>query len=199
MKRLRSLIISLLLLFVSLPILAAETEEVKKPWWTEVLMQSDGTSKAILWYERDVTESFGFFALATAEDPSRYAAVYAGPYWKPTDWSQIGVGIGRENQPNAVRRALFYSIDTEKFYSFGTFENGGSGPWHRAHAIYRLNEKWSAGAMTERDVGFGPRIEFNPTKDSIIWISVLRGNVPNAELELKERKTTVMVGFSISF
>lgn len=186
------------LCLVSLPLLAAETDEMKKPWWTEVQTQSDGLSKVILWYERELSPSIGFFALATT-DTSRYGAAYAGPYWKPTEWLQLGVGIGRENQPNAMRRAAFYSIDTEKFYSFGTVENGGSGPWHRAHAIYRLNERWNFGAMVEKDVGFGPRVEYNITKDSIVWAAALRGNVPNAELEIKERKTTLMIGFSISF
>ena len=195
-KKFWSLILMALCL-VSLPSKAAE-DEAKKPWWTEVQAQSDGTAKAVLWYEKDITPSVGFFALATT-DTNRYAAAYAGPYWKPTEWSQIGVGIGRENQPNAMRRAMFYSIDTEKFYSFGTVENGGSGPWYRAHAIYRLNEHWSLGAMTERDVGFGPRVEYNINKDIIVWAATLRGNVPNAELEIKERKTTLMLGFSISF
>lgn len=176
---------------------AAESDEAKLPWWTEVQTQS-GLTKAVLWYEKDITPSVGFFALATT-DTDRYGAAYAGPYWKPTEWLQLGVGLGRENQPNAVRRAVFYSIDTEKFYSFGTVENGGSGPWHRAHAIYRVNEHWSAGAMTERDVGFGPRIEFNVNKNALVWIAALRGNVPNTELEVKERKTTLMIGFSTSF
>lgn len=198
-KLYRSLIL-MLLVSVSLPLLAAETEETKKPWWTEIQVQSDGTAKAILWYEKELTPSVGFFALA-ATDTTRYAAAYAGPYWKPIEWLQLGIGIGRENQPNAMRRAAFYSIDTEKFYSFGTVENGGSGPWYRAHAIYRLNERWSVGAMTEKDVGFGPRIEFNINKknDVIMWAAALRGNVPNVEMEIKERKTTLMLGFSFSF
>lgn len=198
MKKFYSLIL-LVFAFAALHSWGADEEkEEVKPWWVEVQAQSDGTARAVLWYERDITQSVGFFALVSTET-SRYAAAYAGPYWKPTDWSQIGIGIGRENQPNAVRRALFYSIDTEKFYSFGTFENGGSGPWYRAHAIYRLNDRWSAGAMTERDLGFGPRIEFNPTKDSIIWAALVRGNIPNTELEIKERKTTLMLGINFSF
>lgn len=198
MNKLWSLI-AILLCFVSLPSLAAgEEKEEVKPWWTEVQTQSDGTQKGILWYERDVTPSIGFFALATT-DTTRYAAAYAGPYWKPTEWSQIGVGLGRENQPNGVRRAVFYSIDTEKFYSFGTVEDGASGPWYRAHAIYRFNDRWSAGVMTERDVGFGPRGEYNITKDITAWVAVLRGNVPNVELEVKELKTTLTFGINISF
>lgn len=198
MKKFCSLML-LVFAFAALPSLAAggEKEEVK-PWWVEVQTQSDGLTEAALWYERDITPSIGFFALATT-DTSRYVAAYAGPYWKPTEWSQIGVGFGRENQPNSERRALFYSVDTEKFYSFGTFENGGSGPWYRAHAIYRLNDRWSAGAMTERDLGFGPRIEFSPTKDSIIWAALVRGNVPNTELEIEERKTTLMLGINFRF
>ncbi|KKW39998.1 MAG: hypothetical protein UY89_C0008G0001 [Parcubacteria group bacterium GW2011_GWA1_54_9] len=194
----RSLILMLLCLSVSLPTLAAETEEAKKPWWTEVKAQSDGTAEAVLWYEKDLTPSVGFFALA-ATDTDRYGAAYAGPYWRPTEWLQLGVGLGRENQPNTVRRAVFYSVDTEKFYSFGVVENGGSGHWYRAHAIYRVNERWSAGVMAERDIGFGPRVEFNPTKDTIVWIATLRGNVPNIEAEIKERKTTLMLGISFSF
>ena len=177
---------------------AAESDEAKLPWWTEVQAQSDGMAEAVLWYEKDITSSVGFFGLATT-DTSRYAATYAGPYWKPTEWLQLGVGIGRENQPNGVRRALFYSIDTEKFYSFGTVENGGSGPWYRAHAIYRLNERWGVGAMAEKDVGFGPRIEFNVNKNTILWTVALRGSVPNIELETRERKTTLMLGVSFSF
>lgn len=198
-KLYRSLIL-MLFAFVSLPLLAAETEEAKKPWWTEVQAQSDGTAKAILWYEKELTPSVGFFALATT-DTTRYAAMYAGPYWKPTEWLQLGVGIGRENQPNSMRRAAFYSIDTDKFYSFGTVENGGSGPWYRAHAIYRLNERWNVGVMMERDVGFGPRVEhyINKKNDTIVWVAAPRGSVPNIEAGIRETKTTWMFGLSTGF
>lgn len=197
-KKFWSLMLSVLCFVVSLQVTAAETDEPEKPWWTEVQAQSDGTAKVVLWYEKDLAKSVGFFALATT-DTDRYAAAYAGPYYKPTEWLQLGVGLGRENQPNSVRRAAFYSIDTERFYSFGTVENGGSGSWYRAHAVYRLNEKWSAGAMVERDVGFGPRIEYNADKDITAWAAVLQGNVPSAELEIKERETTLLIGISISF
>lgn len=197
-----SLIITILVLTALYAVvsLAAETEEAKKPWWTEVQAQSDGLAKTVLWYERGLTPSVGFFGLATT-DTTRYAAAYAGPYWRPTEWLQLGVGIGRENQPNAMRRAVFYSIDTEKFYSFGTFENGGSGPWYRAHAIYRLNERWNIGVMMERDVGFGPRVEhyINKKNDTIVWVAALRGSVPNTEAGIRETKTTWMFGFSTSF
>jgi hypothetical protein len=155
---------------VSLTSSAAETGE--RGFWFEVQAIKNNPSKVIGYYERDLTDSFGFYVLTEAESDG-YRQAYGGPKWKPLPWLEVGVGIGKENMPNAMRRNAFFSIDKDKLSVFGTFENSGSGRWHRVTAVYKINESVGAGMMDETLLGFGPRVEYNLKKNVTLWGALL--------------------------
>lgn len=175
-KKFWSLILLLCMsMSVSLPVMAAETEDEELGFWVEAQMVSDGVKKATLWYERELTESFGLYALVYAES-GEYWTAYAGPTWRPTSWLQVGVGIGRETMPDeihGVRRNFFLDANWEKVNLFWTFENGNSGPWHKVTATYAISEKFGAGVMDETGLGHGPRLEYNIKKNVQVWGAVL--------------------------
>ncbi len=160
----RSLILMLLAL-VSLPLLAAETgEEAVKPWWVEAQAVSGRhPSKAIVWYERDLTDRIGFYALLEKESADGYAQAYVGPKFKVSDRLTVGTGVGRETMTglSGVRRNIYYDANWKDFSSFGTFESGVSGRWHKVTVTYAINERWGVGLMGETDLGRGPRVEYN--------------------------------------
>ena len=75
--------------------------------------------------------------------------------------------------PNSIRRNAYFLINYEKLYIFGTFENGGSGYWHRIDLIYRLTDKFGVGVMDETGFGLGPRLEYTIKKDVMLWGALL--------------------------
>ena len=155
---------------ISLTSIAAETG--RQGFWFEVQVAKDKPSKVIGYYERDLTDSFGIYVLTEAESDG-YRQAYGGPKWKPLSWLEVGVGIGKENVPNAMRRNAFFSIDKDRFSIFGTFENGGSGPWHKITAVYKIYETVGVGAMDETLLGFGPRVEYNLKRKLTLWGALL--------------------------
>lgn len=159
-------------LLISLPAIAAESD--KLGFWFEGRVISNGSSSIIGLYEGQLTDAFGFYLLADGEN-NRYWQTYGGPTWKPLSWIQLGIGAGRESTPNSTRRNAFVSIKAEKVYGFATFEEGGSGPWHRVHAIYHLTNKISAGGMDESLLGFGPRVEYKIKNNITSWGTVSVG------------------------
>jgi len=178
------------LVFVSVPVMAADDEK-DLGFWVEVKTQSNGVAGAVGWYEKELTKNFGFYAAVIVET-GKYREFYVGPYWKPTDWLQLGVAIGRESDQgtNSFRRNAFAQIDTEKVFALAIYENGGSGPWHRVHAVYHLNEKSSVGGMTERFLGHGPRAEYKIAKNVTVWSALLRNQTT------KESTSLFAVNFS---
>jgi hypothetical protein len=162
-------LIFLLAWFASTHLLGAEIE-TKNLVWSEALVQSNGESSVIGWYERELTKRIGFYTLVQVANDG-YQQFYVGPFVKPTEWLQIGIGFGRENMPYSTRRNAFVSIDTELLTCFGTFETGGSGPWHRAHCVYNISQSVSAGVMTERFLGHAPRIEYRLNKNVSVWVA----------------------------
>lgn len=174
-----SLILMVLCLSVSLPSRAVEADsEAKTPWWIELQAVSgkDKPAKAAVWYEKDLTEHLGFYALIEKESIGRYTEAYAGPKFKFSDRLTVGVGIGRETDTtmSAVRKNVYYDANWEKFSSFGTFENGGSGRWHKVTVTYALSDKFGVGVMHETFLGLGPRLEYNiPGTKMQLWGALL--------------------------
>lgn len=180
--------------FVSLPVMAAGTND-KVGLWFEGQVISNGLSKAIGYYEKNLTNSIGLYVLAEKES-NGYYEFYAGPKWKPLEWLEIGVGVGKENVPNSTRRNFFFDANGEKFSAYGTFENGGSGRWHQVKLVYRLTNKIGVGAMDETSLGLGPRVEYHIKKNVHVWGAVLR----NREEEDKDtRKTISVLAINFSF
>ncbi|MEK7114371.1 MAG: hypothetical protein AAB850_02365 [Patescibacteria group bacterium] len=169
-----------LILFVSVcPSLsqAVEADDVK-PWWIEAhAVSGKHPAKVIVWYEKDLTDRFGFYALAEKESDG-YRQFYVGPKVKISDRLTVGVAIGRETVPselNGVRRNLYYDANWGDFSSFGTKETGPSGPWHKVTITYAVNERWGAGLMSEKDLGRGLRLEYNiPGTKMQVWGALLR-------------------------
>jgi hypothetical protein len=187
----------LLCLFVSLPAMAAETSEEKEMgFWFEARVDSKKSAQVVGWYEHEFTDMFGVYGLVSLENEDRYRQAYAGialkPLPKSAPWLQIGAGLGRERdiESSGVRRNIFVSVDSEKVSGFATYENGMTGPWHRVHAVYRVTDTISVGAMKETGLGFGPRAEYNIKKNLQFWIAILRSP------ETKETTSVFAVNFS---
>lgn len=174
MNKLCTLIL-MLFSIASIPVMAAE-EDSGLGFWVEAGVASGKNPSWITgYYEHSFTDSLGLYAVAEKESDG-YQEFYVGPKWKPLDWLEVGVGIGRETIPgagNAVRRNAYFSIDREKFAIYGTFENGGSGPWHKVTAVYKVSETISAGLMNDTLYGTGPRLEYNITKKFQVWGAML--------------------------
>ena len=159
--------------------MAAETEE-ELGFWFEARVDSKKSSQVVGWYQKDLTEMFGVYGLVSLESDDRYRQGYVGLTMKPMPttlpWLQIGAGIGRERDSESagVRRNLFVAVDAEKFDGFATYENGMTGPWHRVNLVYRLNDKWSVGAMQETGLGLGPRAEYHIKKSLTVWSALFR-------------------------
>lgn len=174
MKRLWSLI--LLCLFVSVSAIAAEKDDELGFWFEVQAVSGDNPSKIIGWYEKDLTDSFGFYVLAEKESADKYRQFYIGPTWRISPWLQVGVGIGREVMTglNSVRKNFFFDANIGKVNAFGTFETGESGPWHKATLTYAFTEKFGAGLINETGFGNGLRAEFNTKierKKTQFWIA----------------------------
>ena len=205
-KLYRSLIL-MLLVFVSLPLLAAETNEEKElGFWVEAqVLSRKQPSRAIIWYEKDITDSLGFFAFVWKESQG-YSEYIAGPTWKPIEGLQFGLGVGRETVPEeglGSRRMFFFEANpNEQWNLHGSFERGrASGPWHKVTATYAFSEKFGAGAMDETLLGRGPQLEFNTKvegKKTQVWIGLLRGKILDDEGAAR-KQTTAIFGVNVSF
>lgn len=198
MNKLYSSLILMLLALVSLPLLAVEVDEKEKDlgFWFEAQAVSGkkNASSIIGWYEHDFTDTVGFYGLAVKESDG-YREFYVGPKFKLSDQLTVGVGIGREAMTdlNSVRRNFYYDANWEKFSSFGTFENGGSGRWHKVTVTYKLTEKIGAGVMGQTLLGNGPRLEYKfENKNKVtVWGAMLYSRDTG--------KTTSVLGVNFSF
>lgn len=196
MKKVCSLILVLCSLFVVAPVLAAE-EESGLGFWFEGQVISNGISRTIGQYERNVVGPVGFYLLAE-QDSDGYRQAYAGPTWKPFDWLELGIGIGMEHVPdaggesNSTRTNAFFSVNWEKISLYGSFENGASsGPWRVLTAIYHISDTVGIGMMEESSLGFGPRVEYAIMKNVTIWGGIL--------YDRNESKTNSVLAVNFSF
>ncbi len=186
-----SLILMLFGLSVWMPVMATETDD-GLGLWVETQVVSRNPSRVMGWYEKDFTDSIGFFAFAEKESDG-YRQFYVGPTWKPTEWLKLGAGIGREVVPgefSSVRRGLFFDANWRKINFFGAFESGASGRWHKITGTYALTESVGAGLMHETGLGLGPRFEYNIKKDVQVWGALLRNPTT------KESTTVFAINFS---
>ena len=173
----------LMCLFVSMPTMATETDEKELGFWFEGRVDLKNESQLVGWYEHEITDTFGVYALVSLENTDRYRQGYAGVTMKPlptlAPWLQVGAGIGRErdSESSGVRRNLFVAVDSEKINGFATYENGMSGPWHRWNVVYHVTDKVSIGAMQETNLGIAPRVEWHFNKRTTVWSALFRDRV----------------------
>ena len=187
----RSLILMLLVL-VSLPAMAAETGEEELGFWFEAQTISKNPSRLFGQWQRDLVGSFGLFVFVE-QDSDGYEQHYLGPTWKPTEWLELGIGVGRETVPDeftATRRAFFFSANWEKVGVSGSFENGGSGAWHKVTATYAVSKRIGVGVMDETGFEPGPRLEYNIKKNVQVWGALLRNQ------DTKENTSVLAINFS---
>ena len=163
-----------------------------------MLAFASNAGAANFWFEPQVTHSngknklgvnggingnfsgpFGYYAFGQVSS-NGYRQLYAGPTWKPASWLEVGIGVGKENMPDSTRRNAYFWVGHEGMSVFGTFENGGSGPWHKMVLNYRLNDAVGIGVMDQAFLGFGPRVEYNIKKGVQLWGAVLRDNDTNS-------------------
>ena len=175
MKKLCSLIL-MLCAFTSPAVTAAETDD-ELGLSLELQTIRNNPTRITAAYEKSFGDSsFGLYAVVSKESDG-YRQFYAGPKWRPVEWLEVGVGIGREVAPDelsTVRRNAFFAVDYEKVFVFGSFESGGSGRWHTLTAVYAVDERFSVGAMKETGLGFGLRLEYNIKKNVQLWGAILR-------------------------
>ena len=189
-KLCRSLI--LMLCMFALPVMAAETDEKKElGFWFEAQRVSKNPSRLLGQFRQDVSNSLGFFVFV-GQNSYGYEQYYLGPKWKPTEWLELGIGIGRETVPDkftATRRAFFFRANWEKVGVSGRFRNGGSGAWHKVTATYAF-KRFGAGLMDETNLGLGPRLEYNVKKNVQVWGALLRNQ------DTKENTSVFAINFS---
>ncbi|MCR4275790.1 MAG: hypothetical protein NUV90_00160, partial [Candidatus Parcubacteria bacterium] len=165
-----SLILMLLCLSVSLPLLAAETDEEAKElgFWVELqTVSSRLPAKAIVWYERELTENFGLYAFVWKEADG-YQEYIVGPTWKPVEELQLGCGIGREStreEGRGARWSCFADATIGKLNLSGAAENGRiSGPWKKITVTYAVTNLLEPGFIYETGFGNGLILKLNEQK-----------------------------------
>lgn len=193
MNKLCTLILTLFCL-TSLSAMAADEEDHGAGFWVEF---GTASHEHVSWFtgywDHNFTDSLGVYALVEKESDG-YHEFYVGPKVKLTEWLEIGIATGREvirnEMPNSGRRNAFVSVDTEKVSAYATYENGGSGPWHKMYVLYKATETTSIGMMNETFIGRGPRLEYNITKNVQVWGALLRDHTT------KETTSLLAVNFS---
>ncbi|MDP3957461.1 MAG: hypothetical protein Q8Q10_03105 [bacterium] len=121
----------------------------------------------------DITDTVGYYAFGLTQSDG-YRQLYGGPTWKPLSWFEVGVGMGLESVKPALRRNAYFLATGEKVSLFGTFENGGSGPFRKVVLNYQVSEQVGVGIMEETFLGRGPRVEYTLKKDAALWGALLR-------------------------
>ena len=181
--------------------LATETDEKELGFWVEVQKPSGKPARAILWFERDVTEQFGFFAFAWNESDG-YREYLAGPTWKPFKGLQLGLGFGHETIPgegSGARRIFLLDATKDDINVYVAFERGrASGPWKKITATYALSERFGLGIMHATGLGNGPRVEWNVRKNIQVWGTLLHDRTLETGNGI-EKRTTALLAINFSF
>lgn len=171
--KIRSLVVPVFLVF-SVSSLAAD-------FWLEGQMVHNGNGKNGSQINSGVSgnpgdDSFGYYVFAQALS-NGYRQIYGGPTWKPLSWFEVGVAFGRENVSDSARRNAYFSVRKGDFSAYGTFENGGSGPWHKVVLSYSVNDLIGIGVMDQAFLGRGPRVEYKIKEGVSLWGAVLYDNI----------------------
>lgn len=162
-----------------------------------VVLSSNVASAADFWTEVQATRSkglsinqvnagltgggdtLGYFAFAQLLNIG-YQQFYAGPKVNPTDWLEIGVGVGAEKTPSSdwmTRTAGYVWMGKENLSLLGVYENGGTGPWHKVVLMYKVTSDLSLGIQNQAFFGTGARAEYALGKSTSLWGTVLKNEI----------------------
>ncbi len=185
MKRLNVLIT--LLAFV-----AASTAQAADFWLEPQIVRGGGqySSQIDGGVSGTISGQIGYYCFAQALSVG-YRQAYCGPNWKPASWLEVGVGVGQENATTPNRRNAYFSIDREKYTLFGTFENGGSGPWHKVMVTYKFTETVGAGLIDQSFFGLGPVVTYRVKKD----VTLVGAAAYDLDTNTKSSKISVIFNF----
>ena len=141
------------------------------------------------WIQGNFTKSFGYFGWALVS--KNWSEIYPGIFWQPASWLQLGAGLGIEQNQSKPRFGAFVWAGKGKVSVLGFFEHWGSGLWWRAIGMYRLNQTFQVGLMSQHKLGIGPKVEMEFYKPFSLWVAVLAmGQNP---------EVTAFAGFKINF
>jgi hypothetical protein len=126
---------------------------------------------AIIYQAQNLNDNFGFFAFSWVEKV--WSEAYGGITYSPTNWLQLGIGIGLEQADQPWRLAYSIWAGNEKISLFNVLETGGSGFYYRCQFNMRVAKQLGLGGFTERYTGMGPRVEINLPGVPQLWITPL--------------------------
>lgn len=145
-------------------------------------------------YSYGIQESFGAFVFGqmnTDSDEEAYKQVYAGPYFRPTPWLEVGLGYGvehfdgEETSVSGERFGSYVDVSGDRGSASLVFENGDSGYYYEARVALRITDLIQGGAIAMREVGYGPRLEVSfpltPDTKLILWGAYLVGDEGKGE------------------
>ncbi len=105
---------------------------------------------------------FGSFAWCRVQE--QYAQAYAGPTWTPVRNLTLGVAVGLEQNPRALRMAQFVSADYGKASAYVLQQYGGSGRYTKMEVGYRVLPAVKVGWLYETPLGSEGKVEFAPKR-----------------------------------
>ena len=188
-----SSILSALLCFLAVlfpgPASSAETS-----FWAEpqiVYNKENSLSRIDAGLSGSITESIGYYAFGNVLS-NGYRQIYGGPNWKPFSFLEVGVGVGLESIQPAFRRNAYFQITGEKASLFGTFEQGGSGPYHKIVLNYQATEQLGVGLEEEAFFGRGPRFTYAINKKATLFVT-------RCQWECEGDTKSVKLGAAFSF
>ncbi len=141
------------------------------------------------WIQGQFNKQFGWFAWALGS--KNWSEIYPGLSWQPTSWLQMGVGAGIEQGQSKARFGEFLWIGKGRFCFLGFTEHEGSGFWYRAMAMYKMNDSFQVGLMSQHKLGIGPKMEAVVLKPFSVWAAILTGG--------ENPKTTIFGGLKLGF
>ncbi len=172
-----------LLLAVSYTAAAADLYGFIEPRTTTSRMAGEGST-----YAREVygfasyggtIGAFVFGQTTLDTDDEAFSQAYVGPYWRPTEWLEVGIGYGKEwfdgeeSRASSGRLGSYIDVTTDYGYAELVFENGDSGFYYEARVSYEPTDWLGLGGIWFQHLGLGPRIEFKiPIVENTVRLNV---------------------------
>jgi len=179
----------LILVLLACPAIAGETN-----FWAEpqiVYNKENSLSRIDAGLSGSITETIGYYAFGKVLS-NGYRQIYGGPNWKPFSFLEVGVGVGLESVKPVLRRNAYFLATGEKVSLFGTFENSGSGPFHKIVLNYQATGQLGVGLEEETFFGRGPRFTYAINKKATLFVT-------RCQWECEGDTKSVKFGISFNF